>query len=442
MSRGRTRLVRIIMIGLCLGIIWGVNPRVDQAVSSMARLKPAHPQWLAAAGKRPDYYINKNAALPVLGDVFDSVTGLSPEMQPDLVPEVKGVYLTSWMAGNTEYLNQLFDFIDRTDVNSLVIDVKDDTGTVSYPSSVSLVAAIGSDYHKYDPVHLLSLLKSHHIYPIARIVVFKDPYLARQRPDLAVKNRLGGLWSDNHGLYWVDPYNKDVWEYNIDIAREAATLGFREIQFDYVRFTSDGVIRNCLYSYADKRKKAEVIRDFLRFAYQELKPLGVKVSADIFGLACSAEDDMGIGQKIEKVAEGVDIICPMVYPSHYNQGSYNISDPDRQPYRTVYQSLSDAKRKMAAIAHETLDHEVVIRPWLQDFSLRNHYGREELLAQIKAVEDSGLKEWIFWNPTNRYDYQKYRSKQEAGIENLQDNGGSRVSPGTGPHLNDTAIIIP
>lgn len=439
MSMVRSRITRIVVTVFCLGIIWGGNPRAEQVVNSVARLQVPRASWLVAMGNRPDY-IKENSNLPLLGDaLLNDLPMLEPEEQQD-PPVVKGVYLTSWMAGNTKYLNQLFDFIERTEINSLVIDVKDDTGTISYPSSVELVKAIGSDYHKYNPSQLLSSLKEHHIYPIARIVVFKDPYLASKRSGLAVKSRLGGLWRDNHGLYWVDPYNKDVWEYNIDIAKEAANLGFREIQFDYVRFTSDGQIRNCLYPYADGRKKAEVIRDFLKFAYQELKPLGVKVSADIFGLACSADDDMGIGQKIEKVAEGVDVICPMVYPSHYYLGSYNIPDPDRQPYRTVYQSLSDAQKKLASVDPGAIAHGVTIRPWLQDFSLRNYYGREQLLAQIKAVEDSGLKEWIFWNPNNRYDYRKYRSKQEAGFSNLEQPSESQVSSGNGMDPETASIV--
>ena len=196
--------------------------------------------------------------------------------------------------------------------------------------------------------------------------------------------------------------------FNVAIAKEAAGFGFKEIQFDYVRFTSDGVLKNCLYSFSNGRSKADTIADFLKYAYQELKPMGVKVSADVFGSTCSAQGDMGIGQVFEKIAENVDIICPMVYPSHYLRGDFNIPDPDRAPYQTVYRSLMDAKRRAA-----TLKKPVIIRPWLQDFSLRNRYGREQLFAQIKAVQDAGLQEWIFWNPTNRYDIRKYRLKQEV-----------------------------
>ncbi len=326
-------------------------------------------------------------------------------------PVVKGVYATGWMTGKSDFLGTMVGFSAKTEVNSMVIDVKDDSGRISYHSKVPLAQSIGASYPKFDPIKVTKLLHQNDIYPIARIVIFKDPHLAGRRPDLAVKSTQGGVWRDYKGLAWVDPYNKDVWEYNVAVAKEAAGYGFKEIQFDYVRFTSDGVIKNCRYTFSDGRSKSDTISDFLKYAYQELKPLGVKVSADVFGLTCSSQSDMGIGQVFEKIAENVDIICPMVYPSHYMRGDFNIPDPDRNPYQTVYRSMMDAKRKAA-----TLKKPVIIRPWLQDFSLRNHYGREQLLAQIKAVQDAGLQEWIFWNPTNRYDIRKYRLKQEIQKE--------------------------
>lgn len=322
-------------------------------------------------------------------------------------PIVKGVYITGWMAGQSKYLEKMIKFSEQTEINSMVIDVKDDTGRISYLSRVPLAQSVSAGYPKFDPEKTTKLLRDHNIYPIARIVVFKDPHLAQKRPDLAVKSANGGIWKDYKGLAWVDPYNRKVWEYNIAVAKEAAGYGFLEIQFDYVRFTSDGNIKDCRYSSADNRSKSDTIAEFLKYAYQELKPLGVKISADVFGATCSASKDIGIGQVFEKIAENLDIICPMVYPSHYTPGEFNIPDPDRNPYQTVYRSLMDAKRKAAA-----LKKPVIIRPWLQDFSLRNHYGREQLIAQIRAVQDAGFQEWIFWNPSNRYDIRKYRLKQE------------------------------
>ena len=243
-------------------------------------------------------------------------------------------------------------------------------------------------------------LNQHGIWPIARIVVFKDPFLSRKKPELAVKSKSGDLWRDQKGMTWVDPNSRQVWKYNVNVAKEAIELGFQEIQFDYVRFTSDGQISQCVYPFTDGAKKEDVIRDFLAYASGELKPLGVEVSADIFGLVTSADGDLGIGQRLEKVAQNVDIVSPMVYPSHYARGSFGIANPDLKPYETVLRGLTDARKRLDGTA-------VQIRPWLQDFSLGNHYGREQVQAQIKAVKDAGLSEWIFWNPSNRYDAGKY-----------------------------------
>lgn len=317
-------------------------------------------------------------------------------------PVVKGIYLTSWMTGSSAFRERLVPFIQKTEINAVVIDVKDDDGRLSYRSKVPMVTEIGSDMEKFNPTQVIKKLKEDNVYLIARIVTFKDPFLAKHKTEWAVRNRYGGLWQDRKGLYWVDPYNRQVWEYNVAIAKEAAQLGFDEIQFDYVRFTSDGVIRNCVYPKQDERVKADVIGDFLKYASSELHPLGVRVSADVFGLVCSMKDDMNIGQVLEKIAPNVDIICPMVYPSHYYRGSYNIADPDSKPYETVLRSLKDAKQRLEAQKINT-----IIRPWLQDFTLRSRYDREQLQAQKQAVKDAGLQEWIFWNPRNNYQLSKY-----------------------------------
>ena len=316
---------------------------------------------------------------------------------------IRGVYATGYSAGSAKKLTQILAFIKKTEVNALVVDIKDDSGLISYRSSVPMVKELKSDSGKFVPANLLSLLKQENVYPIARIVVFQDPYLASHRTDLAVRSKAGGLWKDRKGQLWVDPHNKAVWRYIVDIAKEAAALGFREIQFDYVRFTSDGKLSDCLYPYATGQSKADVIKEFLLYARKELKPTGVKLSADIFGLTCSATDDMGIGQEIEKIATAVDIVSPMVYPSHYYPGTYGIKEPDLAPYETISASLKAAKARLAGTG-------ICMRPWLQDFSLKHHYGREQLLAQIKAVYDNGYTEWIFWNPTNTYQTANYNTQ--------------------------------
>ena len=329
------------------------------------------------------------------------------EAVPPLVwtkPEnVRGVYATGWMAGSTKWLDRMIQFIDRTEINSLVVDVKDDTGTLSYPSEVALARESGASMTKIaDPRALLAKLHARRIYPIARIVVFKDPLLAKYKPEWAVRDTGGGLWQDRKGLNWVDPNNRGVWDYVIAIAKEAAAMGFQEIQFDYVRFTSDGDLKRCVYPFSDGKLKQDVIQEFLQYARAELKPYRIPVSADIFGLTTSAPDDLGIGQYFEKIAASVDVVCPMVYPSHYALGTFGLKNPDLNPYKTVYHGVSDAKKRLLKSGEAAK-----LRPWLQDFSLGNYYGREQIQAQIKAVMDAGVSEWIFWNPSCRYQTEKY-----------------------------------
>jgi|SRR5690554_155319 len=317
-------------------------------------------------------------------------------------PHIRAVYSTGWVAGHHTLFSRLLGFIDETCINSLVVDIKDDSGSLSYYSNVPLVQTIGAWRQKMEPKHILRSLKAHGVYPIARVVVFKDPVLAEKRPEFAVRNKAGEVWRDNRGLAWVDPHSKEVWDYNIQIAKEAIDLGFPEVQFDYVRFTSDGRISECVYPFAKAASatKAEVIEEFLDYARQELEPLGAVVSADVFGLVCSDPGDLGIGQNLEKLANVVDILSPMVYPSHYYKGTYGIKDPNREPYLTVLQSLNDAQKRLK-------DSTAKIRPWLQDFSLGSKYGRAEIVAQIKAAKDAGVNDWLFWNPSCRYNRDFY-----------------------------------
>lgn len=343
---------------------------------------------------------------------------LFPRVTPAPMPaEVRGVYATGWVAGTPSLFNKLLRFIEATPVNTLVIDIKDDTGKISYRSTVPMVNTLGAWENKIPNVQrMLQTLQQNKVYPIARLVVFKDPYLAEKRPDLALKQPNGELWRDYKGMAWVDPHAREVWEYNIQIAKEAVKMGFPEIQFDYVRFASDGDLRNCVYPHADGSSKEDVIRDFLLYAREELEPLGAVVSADVFGLVCSAADDLFIGQKLEKIAEAVPVISPMVYPSHYAKGSYGLANPDRRPYETVLRSLQDAQQRLK-------NYPVKIRPWLQDFSLESVYGAAQIQAQIQATYDAGVREWLFWNPSCRYDVDKYVPRPDA------EPGGTAGVPG-------------
>ena len=328
-----------------------------------------------------------------------------PQVEPEPVvyvhPKVKGIYVSAHIAATPNLLNELLTWIDQTELNGVVIDVKDDFGKIPWATEVALAAnnkLFDNRLRKID--ELMERLESTGIYPIGRLVTFKDPGMALAKPEWAVKNAAGGVWLDNKGHGWLDPYNREAWEYIVDVAKEAASKGFKEIQFDYVRFPSDGKLSNIVYKHATEATRSETIRDFLQYAKSELEPLGVKVSADIFGLVTVVRtNDMGIGQVLEDIYSAVDVVSPMVYPEHYAPNTFGIADPDKEPYLTVLKSLQAARERLEAT--EYVDN-VVMRPWLQDFTIRHKYGVAEINAQIKAVHDAGYEEWLLWDPRCRY----------------------------------------
>jgi hypothetical protein len=331
----------------------------------------------------------------------------SSKALPHLTPKpVIGAYSTAWIAG-TQRIDKIAQFIKQSGSNSIVIDLKDDTGTISYPSSIPLAKEIGSGSNRIPNLReLVARLRQQKIYVIGRIVVFKDPLLAKKHQELAVLDKNGGLWRDYKGMIWVDPDCKKVWKYNVDIANEAIDMGFSEIQFDYVRFLSDGLLRNCVYPFSNGELKEDVIRDFLLYAKKDINGMGVPLSADIFGLVLSIPDDLNIGQKLEKIAPAVDYISPMVYPSHYPRGSFGYRDPDGNPYEIISKAIQDANRRLKGQSFK-------LRPWIQDFSLGHEhpYGKEQLRLQIKALHDNGVHDFLLWNPTNHYDLSKYPAFQ-------------------------------
>jgi hypothetical protein len=309
---------------------------------------------------------------------------------------VKGVYVTSYAASSSELLNRTIALADKTEINAFVIDVKDDLGFVTYKADVPLAKENGLiDARIKDIDALVAKLRQHNIIPIARVVCFKDSKLAEKLPETAVKWEDGSNWTDFKGLSFTNPYNREVWEYLVQVAEDAARHGFREIQFDYVRFPSDGKISEAVYP-GENSSKEDAIAAFLAFAKPRLEKLGVWVSADVFGLTVHVKDDMGIGQQVEKISQNVDIVCPMVYPSHYDNGSYGIDSPNKDPYNTVVKAMKDTKERLAGTG-------AMGRPWLQDFSLLGvKYGVAEVKAQIKAAEEMGFTEWILWNASVSY----------------------------------------
>ena len=316
---------------------------------------------------------------------------------------LRGLYVNRWAAlGNSMW--KLVDIAKRTEINALVIDVKDDRGLVLYKSRVPLAEKIGADSNR--PMSqrrlaaLFDSLRANNIYPIARIVVAKDPLLAGQKLEWAIKRRADGKpWFDKNGHPWLDPTQPAVWQYAIDLAREAHDVGFSEVQFDYVRFPDDNrMVREASFPLAHGRTRAQVIRDQLGVVRDALKSDGIPVTIDVFGLTATDTTDMGIGQRWEMFVDRADVVLPMVYPSHFAPGTYGLGSPNAHPYATIDRALKDVKRRTAGIKNAA-----AIVPWYQDFTLGPPaYGASQVRAQIKAGYDNGFYSWILWNPGSKY----------------------------------------
>jgi hypothetical protein len=293
----------------------------------------------------------------------------------------------------------MLEIADTTAVNAIVLDLKDSTGHVFYDSQVPLVAQIGALSPMFDVNQRLQEMNERDIYTIARIVVFEDPLLAEARPDVAIKDALtGGPWMTWNGLAWVNAHNREVWQYNIALAEEAANLGFDEIQLDYIRFPSDGDLDLADYGaeYANETR-LDAITGFLGQMRDALKPTGALLAVDIFGLTMWDDDDGGIGQNFRAIAPLVDIVCPMIYPSHFYPGDLGFDVPNNHPYEVILRSLQNG----AQMVPEGADK---LRPWLQDFSYGEgiEYGDTEVSEQIRAAEEFGANGWMLWSPGNVY----------------------------------------
>ncbi|WP_094756812.1 putative glycoside hydrolase [Caminicella sporogenes] len=321
--------------------------------------------------------------------------------------KVKGVYVTIHSASNSR-LDKLIEMAKETDINAFVIDVKDDNGNVLFPTKTA--EKFGTTANNKAPIKnieaFMKKLKENNIYAIARIVSFKDPKYARAYPDKAITYKKSGKpFTNRDGIIWVSPHDRNLWEYNISIAKEAAEVGFNEIQFDYVRFpASNGGKMDKYLDYKNTlgESKPLTIQRYLKYAREELSPLKVYISADIYGLVGSVADDMGIGQYWEAISNIVDYVCPMMYPSHYGNGVYGLSVPDAYPYETIDRGIKDALMR-----NKNIETPAIIRPWIQDFTatwVKGHvkYGIKEVKAQIRALEDNGVSEFLLWNPANRY----------------------------------------
>ncbi|WP_068676658.1 putative glycoside hydrolase [Oceanobacillus sp. Castelsardo] len=326
---------------------------------------------------------------------------------------VRGIYVSSKTAGS-KHFSSLINLIETTDLNTMVIDVKDDYGNLSYKvDNVSPYHSIATN-NIPNPKALMETLEQKNIYPIARVVVFKDSMLANQRPDLSFTEN-GKVWTNNKGEAFVNPFEKEVWDYNIGIAKMAADMGFREIQFDYVRFPEGFEKKDKILEYStgeyenlnmnNVKKRVEAVSDFVAYAKEQLKEYDVDVSVDIFGYAATIEEAPGIGQNFSRISENVDVISSMIYPSHWSNNYFGIPFPDKDPFRLV-----DEYAKVENDVLSKLDKAPISRPWIQDFEApwlytdgkTKAYGVEEVEAQIRALYKNGINEFLLWNAGNQY----------------------------------------
>ncbi|MGC9974629.1 MAG: putative glycoside hydrolase [Gaiellaceae bacterium] len=322
-------------------------------------------------------------------------TGTSASAQKDsfLPKEIRGIHVTMTLASLKGKLAE-YASLKNEGLNTIVLDVKDENGAVAFSSpEAPLASEIGAAGNFYNPASVAKQLHADGIYLIGRIAVFEDPVLSARRPDMAIQHADGSIWLDNRGLGWSNEYDRKVWEYNVSIAKAAARAGFDEIQFDYVRFPSDGPVASAVWPGKVNEPESTTITHFLSYASSQLKPLGVRVSADVFGLA--ATHDLGVGQSPKQVAQVVDAISPMVYPSHFGAGQYGLADPQAVPGTTVGYALSDFQAAMRGSHAELV-------PWLQDFSLGRPFTLADIQDEILAVRRAKVRGYLLWNASCEY----------------------------------------
>ncbi|MDO8555053.1 MAG: putative glycoside hydrolase [bacterium] len=313
---------------------------------------------------------------------------------------VKAIYMTSWVAGTKNWREDLVKMIDDTELNAIIIDVKDYTGRISFKVFDPVLQKIGAEEERIPDIReFISELHRKNIYAIARISVFQDPYLVKQRPDLAVKRKSGGVWKDRKGIPWLDPANKETWEYVARIGKEAERAGFDELNFDYIRFPSDGNMTDISYDFWDEvTPRHIVLKNFFAYLRQELGGLNVALSADLFGLTTWNYDDLNIGQVLEDAALYFDFIAPMVYPSHYPPTFQGYANPASHPYEIINSAMKRASERLVTATSSPNK----LRPWLQDFDMGATYTSEMIRKEKQAVYDAGLNSWMLWDPTNKY----------------------------------------
>ncbi|MEX0917368.1 MAG: putative glycoside hydrolase [Candidatus Paceibacterota bacterium] len=356
--------------------------------------------------------------------------GFKPIYLPTPEP-LKAIYMSQCVAGTPSFRERLVKLIEETELNSVIIDVKDYTGKIGFPTNnPKLKESVSDQCGARDMREFVKMLNERGIYTIARITVFQDPYYTHAYPELAVKKESdkNAIWKDYKGLSFIDVGSKPFWDYIVEISKETYKIGFDELNYDYIRFPSDGPMRDIYYPFSDEKLardpdygKANVLKEFFAYLDKEMENTGAVLSADIFGMTTTNYDDLNIGQVLEYAEPHFDYIAPMVYPSHYPSGFIGLSNPNSDPYKVIHYSMSRAVERLTALTTPfalvgeerigtstpaiysyTPKNKLKLRPWLQDFDYGGDYDVEEVRAQMQATYDAGLTSWMLWDPSNRY----------------------------------------
>lgn len=312
---------------------------------------------------------------------------------------VKAVYMSSWVAGTPSIREKMVKLIDTTEINAIVIDVKDNTGLISWNGRIRDTESFVEELHQKN------------IYVIARVAVFQDPLYVLAHPDQAVKSKqTGRIWKDHKGIPWVDTGSKDMWNYTLEVSKEAYAKGFDEINLDYIRFPTDGKLSDMVFPVSGERAltdKVGIVGDFYRFITSQLRKENIPVSGDIFGIVLSTSADVPVlGQDAHVALETFDYVAPMVYPSHYSSGAFGYTNPAQYPGEVIKRAMTDAFRIADEVASSTGQATSTVRakfrPWYQDFDMGATYTKELVRAQIDAGEALGVSSWMLWDPGNSY----------------------------------------
>ncbi len=395
----KTFLFTVVILGGATGVyfvlpyIFTKSYSINDANSQVDEKGSPEAQLLGAS--------TNTSQIPVPGQALPSGIAVTHISTPEAV---KAIYISAWVAGSDKLRDKIVDLIDTTEINTVVIDVKDSTGKISFPVDDPVLAQFGSTEKRIrDVKNFIDILHKKNIYVIGRISVFQDPYMTSHNKDWAVTKKSDGqVWKDRKGLSFLDPAKREVWDYTLLIIKDAYSQGFDELNLDYIRYPSDGNIKDINYHLAEGRTRADNIKDFFEYINRESKKdNNIILSADLFGLTTvttSSTDDLGIGQILENALMHFDYVAPMVYPSHYASGWGNFKNPSIHPYDVVKISMDSAVAKAKAINVSPNK----LRPWLQDFDLGAKYTADMVRAQIKATNDAGLNSWMLWDPANTY----------------------------------------